>query len=45
MPACPRSHERSQHDQRQTVLIWGLLIIGIILIGWALINAGVLGGR
>jgi hypothetical protein len=30
---------------RQTVLIWGLLILGIILIGWALVNAGVLGGR
>ncbi len=30
---------------RQTVIIWGLFIVGIVLIGWALVNAGVLGAR
>ena len=31
---------------RQTVIIWGLFILGVILIGWALlVNAGVLGAR
>ncbi len=31
---------------RQTIIIWGLLIIGIILIGWMLVSAGIFtGGR
>ena len=30
---------------RSGLTIWVLLIVGIILLGWALINAGVLGGR
>ena len=30
---------------RQTIIIWGLLIVGIGLLAWALISTGVLGGR
>ena len=29
---------------RQTVIIWGLVIIGIVVIGWMLVSAGVLSG-